>query len=74
MQTWLVRNRLPFKSHKRLGLKNWLAYQFMIGGTVITLLISLFYGYYLFIGLTRAYWLEKSSSERLGALYFLCLT
>lgn len=60
MQTWLVHNRHPWKSLKQLGLKSWLAYQFMIGGTVIIFLISpilwILFVYWL---LTRAYWLES---------------
>ncbi len=60
MQTWLVHNRHPLKSLKQLGLKNWLAYQFMIGGTVITFLISpILWGLFIYWILTRAYWLES---------------
>ena len=60
MQTWLVHNRHPLKSLKQLGLKNWLAYQFMIGGTVITFLISpILWILFIYWILTRAYWLES---------------
>ena len=40
MQTWLVHNRHPWRSLRTLGLKNWLAYQFFIGGTILTFLSS----------------------------------
>lgn len=32
MQTWLVHNRNPWRSLRTLGLGNWLAYQFFVGG------------------------------------------
>ena len=58
MQTWLVHNRNPRKSIRKLGLKNWLAYQFFIGGTIVAFLSSpflwLIYFYWLF---TRETWL-----------------
>lgn len=58
MQTWLVHNRNPWKSIRKLGLKNWLAYQFFIGGTIVAFLSSPFlwlvYFYWLF---TRETWL-----------------
>ncbi len=60
MQTWLVHNRHPWKSLQKLGLKSWLAYQFLIGGTVAIFLISpilwILFAYWVF---TRAYWLEN---------------
>lgn len=40
MQTWLVHNRHPYKSLKTLGLKNWLSYQFFIGGHILGFLCS----------------------------------
>ncbi|MEN9279155.1 MAG: glycosyltransferase, partial [Thermostichus sp. DG_1_5_bins_95] len=60
MQTWLVHNRRPLKSLRKLGLKNWLSYQFFIGGTVLTFLTSpimwLIFFFWLF---TRATWLQN---------------
>jgi cellulose synthase/poly-beta-1,6-N-acetylglucosamine synthase-like glycosyltransferase len=58
MQTWLVHNRNPWRSIRKLGLKNWLGYQFFIGGTIVAFLSSpflwLLYFYWLF---TRGTWL-----------------
>ena len=60
MQTWLVHNRHPLRSLRKLGLKNWLAYQFFIGGSFFTFLTSpimwLLFFYWLF---TRAHWLQN---------------
>jgi len=60
MQTWLVHNRNPLRSLRKLGLKNWLAYQFFIGGSFFTFLTSpimwLLFIYWL---LTRAHWLQN---------------
>ncbi len=58
MQTWLVHNRDPWRSIRTLGIKNWLAYQFFIGGTIVSFLSSpllwLIYFYWL---ITRDTWL-----------------
>ncbi len=58
MQTWLVHNRDPWRSIRTLGVKNWLAYQFFIGGTIVSFLSSpllwLIYFYWL---VTRETWL-----------------
>ena len=60
MQTWLVYNRHPWKYLKQLGLKSWLAYQFLIGGTVVTFLISpVLWVLLIYWSVTRAYWLES---------------
>jgi hypothetical protein len=60
MQTWLVHNRHPWKSLKKLGIKSWLAYQFLIGGTVVIFLISpILWFLFIYWLLTRAYWLEN---------------
>lgn len=60
MQTWLVHNRSPWKSLKQLGLKSWLAYQFLIGGTVLIFLISpILWIIFIYWIATRAYWLEN---------------
>lgn len=60
MQTWLVHNRYPGKSIKQLGIKSWLAYQFLIGGTVIIFLISpILWIVFIYWFATRAYWLEN---------------
>ncbi len=60
MQTWLVHNRNPLRSLRKLGLKNWLSYQFFIGGSFFTFLTSpimwLLFFYWLF---TRAHWLQN---------------
>ncbi|MFS8897144.1 glycosyltransferase family 2 protein, partial [Synechococcus sp. R3-13] len=60
MQTWLVHNRNPLRSLRKLGLKNWLSYQFFIGGSFFTFLTSpimwLLFIYWL---LTRAHWLQN---------------
>lgn len=60
MQTWLVYNRHPWKYLKKLGLKSWLAYQFLIGGTIVTFLISpILWVLLIYWIVTRAYWLES---------------
>jgi cellulose synthase/poly-beta-1,6-N-acetylglucosamine synthase-like glycosyltransferase len=60
MQTWLVHNRNPLRSLRKLGLKNWLSYQFFIGGSFFTFLTSpimwLLFIYWL---LTHAHWLQN---------------
>ncbi|MGY2836417.1 glycosyltransferase family 2 protein [Thermostichus sp. MS-CIW-41] len=60
MQTWLVHNRNPLRSLRKLGLKNWLSYQFFIGGSFFTFLTSpimwLLFIYWL---ITRAHWLQN---------------
>jgi cellulose synthase/poly-beta-1,6-N-acetylglucosamine synthase-like glycosyltransferase len=40
MQTWLVHNRNPMYLLKKIGLKDWLSYQLLIGGTVWVFLIN----------------------------------
>jgi glycosyltransferase XagB len=40
MQTWLVHNRNPLRLLRTIGLKNWLSYNFFIGGTVAIFLIN----------------------------------
>lgn len=40
MQTWLVHNRTPFKLLKTIGFKDWLSYNFFIGGTFWIFLIN----------------------------------
>jgi cellulose synthase/poly-beta-1,6-N-acetylglucosamine synthase-like glycosyltransferase len=40
MQTWLVHNRNPLRLLRKIGLKNWLSYNFFIGGTVAIFLIN----------------------------------
>lgn len=60
MQTWLVHNRRPWKSLKQLGIKSWLAYQFMIGGTFVIFMISpILWVLFIYWLVTRAYWLEN---------------
>ncbi len=40
MQTWLVHNRNPLILLREVGLKDWLSYNFFIGGTVAIFLIN----------------------------------
>lgn len=40
MQTWLVHNRNPLKLLRVIGLKQWLSYNFFIGGTFAIFLIN----------------------------------
>jgi glycosyltransferase XagB len=40
MQTWLVHNRNPLVLLRGIGLKDWLSYNFFIGGTVAIFLIN----------------------------------
>lgn len=74
MQTWLVHNRNPWRSIRKLGLKNWLAYQFFIGGTIVAFLSSpflwLIYFYWL---LTRETWLVYLFPSWTLYLSLLCL-
>ncbi len=60
MQTWLVHNRHPLKSIRRLGLKNWAAYQFFIGGTILSFLTSpIMWLLFIYWVVTQAFWLES---------------
>ncbi|MEN9222690.1 MAG: glycosyltransferase [Thermostichus sp. BF3_bins_97] len=60
MQTWLVHNRHPLRSLSKLGLKNWLSYQFFIGGTFVTFLTSpIMWLMFVFWWVTRASWLQN---------------
>ncbi|MCF2970141.1 glycosyltransferase [Synechococcus sp. Nb3U1] len=60
MQTWLVHNRHPLRSLRKLGLKNWLSYQFFIGGTFVTFLTSpIMWLMFLYWWFTRASWLQN---------------
>ncbi len=60
MQTWLVHNRDPWKSLKTLGLGNWLAYQFFIGGTVVCFLSNpILWSFFVYAAISRAAWLEQ---------------
>lgn len=74
MQTWLVHNRNPWRSIRKLGFKNWLAYQFFIGGTIVAFLSSpflwLIYFYWL---LTRETWLVYLFPSWTLYLSLLCL-
>lgn len=40
MQTWLVHNRQPLRLLREIGLKNWLSYNFFIGGTSAIFLLN----------------------------------
>lgn len=40
MQTWLVHNRQPLRLLRAIGLKNWLSYNFFIGGTSAIFLLN----------------------------------
>ncbi|MBZ0283770.1 MAG: glycosyltransferase [Anaerolineae bacterium] len=40
MQTWLVHNRQPLRLLRAIGLKNWLSYNFFIGGTAAIFLLN----------------------------------
>jgi cellulose synthase/poly-beta-1,6-N-acetylglucosamine synthase-like glycosyltransferase len=40
MQTWLVHNRRPLRLLGDIGLRQWLSYQFFIGGTCLTFLVN----------------------------------
>ncbi len=60
MQTWLVHNRDPWKSLKTLGLGNWLAYQFFVGGTIVCFLSNpILWLFFLYAAISRAPWLEQ---------------
>ncbi|MEN9214219.1 MAG: glycosyltransferase [Gloeomargarita sp. DG02_4_bins_56] len=60
MQTWLVHNRDPWKSLKTLGLGNWLAYQFFVGGSVVCFLSNpILWLFFLYAVISRAPWLEQ---------------
>ncbi|MEN9217412.1 MAG: glycosyltransferase, partial [Gloeomargarita sp. DG_2_bins_126] len=60
MQTWLVHNRDPWKSLKTLGLGNWLAYQFFVGGSVVCFLSNpILWLFFLYAAISRAPWLEQ---------------
>ncbi|MEN9263806.1 MAG: glycosyltransferase [Gloeomargarita sp. GMQP_bins_44] len=60
MQTWLVHNRNPWRSLRTLGLGNWLAYQFFVGGTVVCFLSNpLLWLLFIYAAISRAPWLEQ---------------
>ncbi|MEN9216050.1 MAG: glycosyltransferase [Gloeomargarita sp. HHBFW_bins_162] len=60
MQTWLVHNRDPWKSIKTLGLGNWLAYQFFVGGTIVCFLSNpILWLFFFYAAISRAPWLEQ---------------
>jgi len=40
MQTWLVHNRHPVRLLRQIGWKAWLSYQFFVGGTWFTFLVT----------------------------------
>ncbi len=59
MQTWLVHNRYPLRSLRRLGLKNWLSTQLFVGGTVLAFLSEpIVWGVFIYWLFTRADWLD----------------
>ena len=59
MQTWLVHNRNPIKLLGRIGLKNWLSYQFFIGGTFLIFLANpLLWVFYLVWLLVNPAWID----------------
>ncbi|APB34126.1 glycosyl transferase, group 2 family protein [Gloeomargarita lithophora Alchichica-D10] len=60
MQTWLVHNRDPWKSLTTLGLGNWLAYQFFVGGTIVCFLSNpILWLFFIYAAISRAPWLEQ---------------
>jgi glycosyltransferase XagB len=60
MQTWLVHNRDPLKLLSRIGLKDWLSYQLLIGGTVWVFLINpLMWGFFLTWVLFQPGWMTE---------------
>ena len=60
MQTWLVHNRRPLQLLRQLGLKDWLSYQFFIGGTVwICLINPIMWGMFLIWILFQPAWMSN---------------
>ncbi|MCS6782055.1 MAG: glycosyltransferase [Gloeomargarita sp. SKYBB_i_bin120] len=60
MQTWLVHNRDPWRSLRTLGLANWLAYQFFVGGTVVCFLSNpILWLLFIYAMIWRTPWLEQ---------------
>ena len=59
MQTWLVHNRHPLRLLGRIGLKNWLSYQFFIGGTFLIFLINpILWAFYLIWLIANPAWID----------------
>ena len=54
LQTYLVHMRHPFRLLREIGLKSWLSFQFIIGGTVILLLNPIFWALTTLFLLTQA--------------------
>ena len=59
MQTALVFNREPLRLLRKVGLKNWLAFQLFIAGTPLLFLINpIMWGFFLFWVFTRTQFME----------------
>jgi len=59
MQTALVFNREPLQLLRKIGLKNWLAFQVFIAGTPLLFLINpIMWGFFLFWVITRTQFME----------------
>jgi cellulose synthase/poly-beta-1,6-N-acetylglucosamine synthase-like glycosyltransferase len=43
IQTWLVHMRHPFRLYRQIGLKSWISFQLVVGGTFIFLLNPIFW-------------------------------
>jgi cellulose synthase/poly-beta-1,6-N-acetylglucosamine synthase-like glycosyltransferase len=43
VQTWLVHMRHPLRHRRQIGLRNWLSFQLIVGGTVLGFLLNPFY-------------------------------
>ncbi len=54
LQTYLVHMRHPFRLLREIGLKSWLSFQFIVGGTVIFLLNPIFWALTTLFFLTQA--------------------
>ncbi len=60
MQTWLVHNRNPLRLIREIGLKDWLSYQFFIGGTFAIFLINpLMWAFFIIWLLFQPVWMSQ---------------
>lgn len=59
MQTWLVHNRQPWRLLQRIGLKDWLGFQLLIGGTVWVFLMNPWmWAFFLLWIVARPFWMS----------------
>ncbi len=70
MQTFLVHNRHPIKAIKRMGLKQWLGYNFLIGGTpALFILNPIMWALFIYYLVTGAQILDHARCRLFYSIY-----